>query len=225
MRQGLIVLSFPFDSANKWAKPVRPFQAALPAVRLALPSMKSMYPTTFPLCAAFTILYLTLVLGNVHGFLSRWHASLDLALEKRKESAANDSDDSSPVGNSVGSRVGIAATAVFIKRLQIIVKVVVLLGTIVLLPGVVQTFVMAVDCSKDANTTATAALVWDRDPTVECFIGDHAANYATPAMVLLPLYLFVALRLSKSCVLQSQPRTNGCCVCSLCWPTQPTPSH
>ena len=151
------MLSFPFDSANKWAKPVRPFQAALPAVRLALPSMKSMYSTTFPLCAAFTILYLTLVLGNVHGFLSRWHASLDLALEKRKESAAEDSDDSSPVDSSMGSRAGMAATAVLIKRLQMIVKVVVLLGTIVLLPGIVQAFVMAVDCSKGPeNSTARA---------------------------------------------------------------------
>lgn len=201
------MLSFPFDSANKWAKPVRPFQAALPAVRLALPSMKSMYSTTFPLCAAFTILYLTLVLGNVHGFLSRWHASLDLALEKRKESAAEDSDDSSPVDSSMGSRAGMAATAVLIKRLQMIVKVVVLLGTIVLLPGIVQAFVMAVDCSKGPeNSTAfnRSMLVWDRDPTVECFVGDHADSYAKPAMVLLPLYLFVALRLSKAAVCSAE---------------------
>lgn len=191
--QGLIVLSFPFDPANKWAKPVRPFKGALPALRLALPSMKNMYATTFSMCSAFTIVYLTVVLGNVHGWLSRWHASLEVAAD---DVGISEPDSSPSTDTSVGSRLGSRVSAGFVKRLQTIVKIVVLLGTIVLLPAIVQTFVMAIDCSMDNNATVTGSLVWDRDPTVECFVGDHAADYATPTFVLLPLYLFAALRLS-----------------------------
>jgi hypothetical protein len=155
--------------------------------------MKSMFSTTFSACAAFTIVYLILVLGNVHGWLSRWHASLELAAE---ESSIGDTDDSPAATSTVGSRLTSKVSASFVKRLQTCIELVVLLGTIVFLPGIVQTFVVAVDCSTDDNITSTRSFVWDRDPAVECFVGDHAADYATPAFVLLPLYLFVALRLS-----------------------------
>ena len=193
------MLSFPMDSANKWAKPVRPFQGALPALRLALPSMKSVYSTTFSICVAFTTLYLILVLGNINGLLSRWRAKLELAADKRKQSPALDDSDDSLADDTEDTSANVSSrlSAGFVKHLQAVVQVVVLLGTIVFLPGIVQTFVVAFDCSRDNNTTETASFVWDRDPTVECFVGDHAAGYANPSFVLLPLYLFAALRLSK----------------------------
>ena len=176
-----LVLSFPFDQDVKWAEPVRPFQAVLPALRLAVPDLQGAYSTTFTVCMVSTIVYLVLVLGDVHGILTRWLAQLE---ESASEKGRSDSQ--------------LSATERHRKQISRIIKFTrfyIWLCTIVLLPAIVQTFIVAIDCRTIA-VNGTSQYLWDHDDKTVCYTGNHMSQFTLPALILLPLYLFVAIRLS-----------------------------
>ena len=223
-----LVLSFPMDQQFPWARQVDHIQKYLPVVRLALPAAQMPpFRLLYTIVCVLTVIYIGVVLSDMHGCMARMHERQRKSITKKDQ---------------FGMRVPTMGSKIT-GHMTDAVKGFIAAASVVVLPGVVQTFISSLDCSHSYNLNTTNVndaggggfglqavdndfagsgsdggrtsaaeqtvsaqslqepevadyLAWDRDHTVTCFSGDHLTLYAIPSLVLLPVYLLCALRLS-----------------------------